>query len=119
VPANLEAREVAAEVRPYAPEIQRCYRDHLGDVRRAGRLDVTLVIGRDGYLVSLKTAAPGLPGRSARRIESCIREALDPLHFPARRNATTAVVPYYFQHTEATGGGPQLSCWNPRGCVDR
>src|SRR5678815_4522901 len=33
----LEASEVAAEVRPYSPAIERCYLDRLGDVRRAGR----------------------------------------------------------------------------------
>jgi len=115
-PAFLDARQVAAEVRPYAPEIERCYLDHLGDVRRAGRLDLTFVIGRDGHVVSLAAAAADLPSRTAHRVESCIRDAIDALHFPARRNDTTAVVPYYFQHTDAPGGGPQLSCWNPNGC---
>lgn len=114
--AFLEAGEVAAEVRPYAPAIERCYVDRLGDVRRAGRLDLTFVIGRDGYVVSLAAAAPGLPARTARKVESCIREAVEAVHFPARRNDTTAIVPYYFQHTQTPGGGPQLSCWNPRGC---
>ncbi|HMG53541.1 MAG TPA: hypothetical protein VK601_08660 [Kofleriaceae bacterium] len=114
--AFLDARAVAAEVRPYAPEIERCYVDHLDDVRRAGRLDLTLVIGRDGYLVSLAASAPGLPSRAANRVVSCIRDAIQVLHFPARRNDTTAIVPYYFQHTETAGGGPQLSCWNPKGC---
>jgi len=112
----LEAREIAAEVHPYAPEIERCYLERLGDVRRAGRLDLTLVIGRDGDVVSLAAAAPGLPARTARQVESCIREAVSALHFPERRSDTTAVVPYYFQHTYAPGAGPQLSCWNPRGC---
>lgn len=112
----LSAREVAAEVRPYAPEIVRCYTERLDDVRRAGHLDLTLVIGRDGSIVSLSAAAPSLPARTARKVEACIREAASALHFPARRNDTTAVVPYYFQHTETPGGGPQLSCWNPKGC---
>ncbi len=114
--AFLEASEVAAEVRPYAPDIERCYLDRLGDVRRAGKLDVMFVIGRDGYVVSLAAAAPGLPARTVRPVTACIREAVDPIHFPARRSDTTAIVPYYFQHTNAPGGGPQLSCWDPRGC---
>jgi hypothetical protein len=114
--AFLEAREVAAEVRPYAPEIERCYLDRLDDVRLAGRLDLTFVIGRDGHIVSLHTTAPGLPSRTVERMASCIREAVDAVHFPARRNDTTAVVPYFFQHTNAPGGGPQLSCWDPKGC---
>ncbi|TMQ02557.1 MAG: AgmX/PglI C-terminal domain-containing protein [Deltaproteobacteria bacterium] len=112
----LSAREVATEVRAYAPDIERCYLAHLDDVRRAGHLDLTFVIGRDGAIASLKAAAPTLPARAARKVESCIREAVEVLRFPERRNDTTAVVPYYFQHTETPGGGPQLSCWNPRGC---
>jgi hypothetical protein len=114
--AFLEASEVAAEVRPYAPDIERCYLDRLGDIHRAGRLDLTFVIGRDGHVVSLDAAAPGLPSRTVHQVAACIREAVDPIHFPARRADTTAIVPYLFQHTNAPGGGPQLSCWNPKGC---
>lgn len=117
--AFLEAREVAAEVRPYAPEIERCYLDRLDDVHRAGRLDLTLVIGRDGHLVSLHTAAPGLPARTVERVAACIREAVEVVHFPERRNDTTAIVPYFFQYTSTPGGGPQLSCWDPKGCHAR
>jgi hypothetical protein len=112
----LAAGEIAAEVRPFAPEIERCYLERLGDPRRAGHLDLTLVIGRDGAVVSVSAAAPGLPSRTAHQVESCIRGAVETLHFPERRNDTTAVVPYYFQRTSAPGAGPQLSCWNPRGC---
>lgn len=114
--AFLEASEVAAEVRPYAPDIERCYLDRLGDIHRAGRLELTFVIGRDGYVVSLDAAAPGLPARTVRQMAICIREAVDAIHFPQRRSDTTAIVPYYFQHTNTPGGGPQLSCWNPKGC---
>ncbi|HEX7837036.1 MAG TPA: AgmX/PglI C-terminal domain-containing protein [Kofleriaceae bacterium] len=112
----LAARDVAAEVRPYAPEIERCYLERLGDPRRAGHLDLRFVIASGGAVVSLSAAAPGLPAKTARQVESCIRQAVGALHFPERRNDTTAIVPYYFQHTSAPGAGPQLSCWNPRGC---
>jgi hypothetical protein len=114
--AFLEAGDVAADVAPYAQAIERCYLDHLVDVRRAGKLDLTLVIGRDGHVVSLTAAAPTLPARAARQVQSCIREAIVAVHFPVRRHDTTAIVPYLFQHTNAPGGGPQLSCWDPRGC---
>ena len=112
----LEASEVAAEVRPYAPDIERCYLERLDDIRRAGRLALTFVIGRDGHVVSLEAAAPGLPTRTVHQMAACIREVVDPIHFPARRADTTAIVPYLFQHTNTPGGGPQLSCWNPKGC---
>jgi hypothetical protein len=114
--AFLEPGEVTTDVAPYAPAIERCYLGHLVDVRRAGKLDLTLVIGRDGYVVSLTAAAPSLPARSAREVQSCIREAVDAVHFPVRRHDTTAIVPYFFQHTNTPGGGPQLSCWDPKGC---
>jgi hypothetical protein len=114
--AFLEPTEVAAEVRPYAPDIERCYLDRLDDIHHAGKLDVMFVIGRDGHVVSLDIAAPSLPARNVVQMAACIREVVDPIHFPARRGDTTAIVPYFFQHTSAPGGGPQLSCWNPRGC---
>ncbi|HEY0479407.1 MAG TPA: hypothetical protein VGD37_17935 [Kofleriaceae bacterium] len=115
----LSATEISAEIRPYGAAIERCYLEHLGDARRAGHLDLTFVIGRDGSVVSLAAAAPGLPARTARLVEACIRDAAAALQFPPRRNDTTAIVPYYFQRTEAAGAGPQLSCWNPKGCPGR
>jgi hypothetical protein len=114
--AFLEPTEVAAEVRPYALDIERCYLDRLDDIHHAGKLDVMFVIGRDGHVVSLDIAAPSLPARNVVQMAACIREAVDPIHFPARRGDTTAIVPYFFQYTSAPGGGPQLSCWNPKGC---
>jgi len=114
--AFLEPTEVAAEVRPYAPDIERCYLDRLDDIHHAGKLDVMFVIGRDGHVVSLDIAAPSLPARNVVQMAACIREVVDPIHFPARRGDTTAIVPYFFQHTNAPGGGPQLSCWNSKGC---
>src|SRR5207248_2075962 len=91
----LEASEVAADVRAYSPAIERCYLDRLGDVRRAGRLDLRFVIGRDGHVVSLGATAPGLPSRTVQRVSSCIRDAIDGLQFPARRSSPTASVPCY------------------------
>lgn len=114
--AFLEPTEVAAEVRPYAPDIERCYLDRLDDIHHAGKLDVMFVIGRDGHVMSLDIAAPSLPARNVVQMAACIREVVDPIHFPARRGDTTAIVPYLFQHTNAPGGGPQLSCWDPKGC---
>lgn len=113
---HLEAAEITAEVRPYGPAIERCYLARLGETRRAGKLDLKLLISRDGSVVSVTVTADGLSARAARKASACIREATAGLHFPLRRNDTTAVVPYYFQRTEAPGAGPQLSCWNPRGC---
>jgi len=112
----LEAGEISALVVPVGRDIERCYIDGLGETGRAGKLDLTFVIGRTGEIVSLRVAAGSLPTRSARKIESCVRTAVETVRFPARRNDTTAIVPYYFQRTVAPNAGPQLSCWNPKGC---
>jgi hypothetical protein len=45
-----------------------------------------------------------------------VRASLDTLRFPQRRAETTAVIPYFFQHTWAPNSGPQESCWSPKGC---
>ncbi len=112
----LTAGEITSHVAPRASEIERCYLERLGDARRGGHLDLTLVITRDGGVLSLKAAASGLPVKTARKVEACIREIVETVQFPARRNDTTAVVPYVFQKTDAPGAGPLLSCWNPKGC---
>jgi hypothetical protein len=112
----LTTGDVTDIVAPRAPEIERCYITALGASRRGGRLDLMFIIARDGHVVSLDTSAPGLPVRAGLQLHRCLRTAVEPLHFPARRNDTTAIVPYYFQRTDAPDAGPQLSCWNPKGC---
>jgi hypothetical protein len=113
----LDARDVTTLVTPHASDIERCYLGEIGALARSSRLDLTLVIARDGHVLALAAAVPGLPVRTARKVTGCVREVLDSLQFPARRNDTTAVVPYVFQKTDApSAAGPQLSCWNPKGC---
>ena len=36
-----------------------------------------------------------------------------------RKTFTTATIPYFFQRTAAPNAGPQLSCWDPKGCRTR
>jgi hypothetical protein len=111
-PAFLDADEISSVVAPYAQDIERCF----DRTRRAGHLELTLVIGRAGDVVTLRAAAVGLSTEAARKIEACIGVTVAQARFPARRSDTTAVVPYYFQRTAAPNAGPQLSCWNARGC---
>jgi len=119
-PARLEryltTGDVSEIIAQRGAEIEHCYIDALGAARRGGRLDLMFVIARDGHVVSLDSAAPGVPVVAAHHLHKCLRTAVEALQFPARRNDTTAVVPYYFQRTDAPNAGPQLSCWNPRGC---
>jgi hypothetical protein len=114
--SSLTAREITAQVAPHAPEIERCYLDRLGNARRGGKLDLTVVIARDGSVQSLRAASLGLPATAAHKVEACIHEIVETVQFPARRGDTTAVVPYVFQKTDAPGAGPLPSCWNPKGC---
>ena len=112
----LTTSDVTTVVGDRAADIERCYLDAMGASRRGGKLDVMLTIARNGSVLSVDTAAPGLSAVAAHHMHTCIRTAVDGLAFPARRNDTTAIVPYYFQRTDAPNAGPQLSCWNPRGC---
>jgi hypothetical protein len=113
---DLTTGDVTDIVAPRAADIERCYVDALGASRRGGHLDVMLTIARNGSVLSVDSAAPGMPVVSAHQMHTCIRTAVEGLQFPVRRNDTTAIVPYYFQRTDAPDAGPQLSCWNPRGC---
>ncbi|HEX4419641.1 MAG TPA: hypothetical protein VH165_17125 [Kofleriaceae bacterium] len=111
----LTHREITAGVAPHAAEIEHCYLAQ-GGAARGGHLDVTLVIGRDGNLVSLGTTAAGLSPKATHKLAACVRDALETVEFPERRNDTTAVVPYEFQKTNTPGAGPIMSCWSAKGC---
>ena len=115
-PAFLTAGDIAGEVTPYARDLQRCYRELRSDAPRARHVSLTLVIAPDGHLRSLEARSPSLAAKTTRKIAACAHAVLEPVRFPARRNETVAVVPYYFQKTEAPNAGPQLSCWSPKGC---
>ena len=115
---SLSRGEIDAQVRPVSAEIGRCYLDAVAGAR-GGHLVVQLAIHRRGKLDAVGVSAPGLPVKLARKIEACVRGLVEPLEFPVRRAPTTAVIPYYFQLTDAPNAGPQLSCWSSRGCPDR
>jgi hypothetical protein len=112
----LTTSDVTTVVGDRAADIERCYLDAMGASRRGGKLDVMFTIARNGSVLSVDTAAPSLSATAAHRMHTCIHTAVEGLTFPSRRNDTTAIVPYYFQRTDAPNAGPQLSCWNPRGC---
>jgi hypothetical protein len=113
---TLEASEVTAQLKPYGEDINRCYLDAAADVKGAGKLEITLSIHRSGKLDAIDVATPGLPKKLATRIATCVKTVVEGTSFPARRAPTTAIVPYFYQHTAAPNAGPQLSCWNPKGC---
>jgi hypothetical protein len=96
------------------PEIARCYKDHgLVQPRATGTLSVQLLIHRNGTLKSLEVDAPGVKGDALR---SCIDRVASSWRFPQRRRFTRVALPFLFLRTQAPGAGPQLSCWDPKGC---
>jgi hypothetical protein len=113
---SLEASEVADQMRFYTTDINKCYLDAAGQVRGAGKLEIKLAIHRTGKLDGIDVATPGLPARAAKKISECVKAIVTDTAFPERRAPTTAIVPFFYQHTKAPNSGPQLSCWNPRGC---
>ncbi len=112
----LTAADVSTQLAPYADQIEHCYLDRTAEVRGAGQLEIVLTVTRHGSVESLAVKTPGLPTRLAKQIDGCIRETVASVAFPARKTFTTATVPFFFQRTDAPNAGPQLSCWDPKGC---
>lgn len=108
--------DIQSLVTPHSLDIEHCYLDHVSAARQGGKLDLTLTIGADGTLATVKAAATGLSSRTTHKIESCVRQIVETVEFPARRNDTTAVVPFLFHKTHAPNSGPIESCWSAKGC---
>jgi len=113
---TLTKPEVEAQVLKYYEQVEKCYVDAAGDVRGAGHLDIAIAIRWDGTVDHLSTDTPGLPARTWKKVDTCVHAALDGIRFSQRRADTTAVVPYFFQHTASPNSGPQESCWSAKGC---
>jgi hypothetical protein len=123
VPADgrgLTKDEVEHYAAPYFPEIRACYSTYGRPARNAtGELSLRLVVNRGGDIHELTIDAPGVSGAYFRELTRCIRKTAETWHFPVRRDFTTAIVPYYFMYLHLPGTGPQLSCWNPKGCPEK
>ena len=116
---DLEPSEVRDRMKVVDSAIGACYLDAVGERRGAGQLEIKLSIHRTGLLDRIDVATPNLPAPVAKKIETCVKDAVKDLAFPARRTETVAVVPYYWQRTAAKNAGPQYSCWDPKGCRTR
>ncbi len=112
----LAPETVAAEVQPLRAELEQCYLAEAADAKSTGKLDITLVIARDGFVMTATTSTPGLSAKATKKIDACIQPLVKAVMFPIRRNDTTAIVPFLFLRTDAPGAGPQESCWDPKGC---
>jgi hypothetical protein len=120
VERSLTAPEVARYAAPYLPAIKQCYLEHAKPAKSAtGELALHLTVHRDGEILDVTVDAPGVTGKRLRDLNRCLRTQVATWHFPVRRSPTTAIIPYYFLKLDLPGAGPQLSCWNPRGCPDK
>jgi hypothetical protein len=114
---GLSAKEVERYAAPYLPAIKSCYLAHGKRAPRAtGELSLRLLVHRDGGVERVEVTARGVVGKRLLDLSQCIRSGIGDWHFPARRDQTTAILPYYFLKLDLPAAGPQLSCWNPRGC---
>ena len=113
---DLGPNEVRTATRPAIDaQIGQCFVGAVGD-GVGGNLEVTLTIHRKGIIDHIDVRAPGVAAKTVAKIDACVRAALDGFTFPARQVGTTAVLPYVWQKTLATGAGPQESCWDAKGC---
>lgn len=112
---GLGRAELNKVLEPLRSSINRCYLASAGEL--GGRMDLTLEISRYGSLHDIDVSTPNLRNKSvARKISACVKGVVKQLTFPKRKASTTAKFSYVFHKTRAPGDGPQLSCWNPRGC---
>jgi hypothetical protein len=109
---TLTGAEVDHYLQPYKAEIRGCYLSSAS----GGKLDLEMIIHRDGSVFELTVVTPKLAPRAARHIDRCIRTLSARWHFPARRGFTTVTVPFRFVKTVALGAGPQRGCYRRRGC---
>jgi hypothetical protein len=116
VARELTPKEIGANFAPMSADIRRCYLDVAGETRVAGKLDVKVVVHRNGLVHSIDVAITGPSAKLKTRIDACVRALVEPLEFPARKGFTTAKVPFVFQRTTAPNSGPQHSCWSAKGC---
>lgn len=115
-PRDLSPSDITAQLAPYAGQIEHCYLDRTPEVRGAGQLELVLTVTRHGSVDALVVKTPGLATRLGKQIEGCVLDTLAAVAFPSRRTFGTATVPFFFQRTAAPDSGPQLSCWDAKGC---
>ncbi len=117
---GLTKDQVERYAAPYFPEVRACYATYGRTARNAtGDLSLRLVVNRGGGIHEFTIDAPGVTGANLRELTRCVRKTVETWRFPVRRDFTTVVLPYYFMYLHLPGTGPQMSCWNPKGCPDK
>lgn len=117
---GLTKEQIERYAATYFPDVRACYIAHGRSSRNStGVLTLRIVVHRSGGIHEFAIDAPGVIGANLRELTRCVRKTVETWRFPVRRDFTTAVLPYYFLHLDLPWAGPQLSCWNPRGCPDK
>ena len=113
---GLERTEVNKVLEPLRSDINSCYLANAGEV--GGRMELMLEISPYGSLYDTDVSTPDLRNKPlvAQKISACVKGIVKQLTFPKRKVLTVAKFSYVLHKTHAPGDGPQLSCWNPRGC---
>lgn len=106
---SLPAAALERAIAPYVYDVRICWERV---VRHAGQMRLELVIEHDGRVSRVALAAPRVGAGERARLLACVRKAARGWHFPLRRGATYAVIPFDFERH----GGPPPRCPSPRGC---
>ena len=99
---SLTAEQLQHYTGPYYPEIRACYLQH-APPSATGELRLMFTVGRDGYVMELHIAAPGVTGKHLDALTTCIAENVRTWHFPSRRDFTKAELPYLFRPLHQPG----------------
>ena len=113
---SLTAKELETYFEPYVPEVKKCWLTHAKGPDVKGELRLELVIHNHGHVRRFAFMAPGVVGKPLARLDACLRKLSKKWSFPQRGGFTTAVIPFYYQRTNAPGAGPEGTCRTKRGC---
>ncbi len=112
----LNRKEIEAAMAPHVPAIAACYKQHTAKQKNVdGKLSLEMLIHPEGTLQKLWVHAPSVRGDA---LETCIEQLAKTWRFPKKPGFTNAIVPFFFQKTNAKGAGPLQSCWSAKGCPE-
>lgn len=113
----LTQKEIEAAIAPHVPAILGCYQEHASKQKSAtGEIQLEMLIRPEGTVHRVWVRARGVKGQG---LNNCVKKLATTWTFPKKPGFTNAIVPFFFQKTNAKGTGPLESCWNPKGCPDK
>ncbi len=113
----LTQKEIEAAMAPHVPAILDCYKTNAAKQKDAtGEIQLEMLIHPEGNVHRIWVRARGVKGYG---FDACVKKLSTTWVFPKKPGFTNAIVPFYFQKTNAKGAGPLESCWNANGCPDK